>query len=147
MNLFIVNQTPVPVPRKYLKTALTHLVEQPFFNRFKRNKNKNLVLAFLQTNQARHLNLEFRGKDYATDVLSFSPTEDDDLGELVFCPDVLKKQSLEHGLSYRDELIYMVYHGVLHLLGYEHETNEKDAKKMFAIQDRAFASFLQRPKI
>ncbi|MNT92934.1 Endoribonuclease YbeY [compost metagenome] len=54
------------------------------------------------------------------------------------CPDVLKKQAKDHDLTYKHELGYMLLHGVLHLLGYDHETSEEDAEKMFKIQDEAF---------
>jgi probable rRNA maturation factor len=50
----------------------------------------------------------------------------------------LKRQAREHKLSFQHELGYMVLHGILHLLGYDHETSEADAEKMFAIQDEVF---------
>ncbi len=90
------------------------------------------------------MNHEFRGKDYATDVLSFDSLEPTSLGELVLCPEVLKRQAQEHGLTYQQELGYMLLHGVLHLLGYDHETNPKDAEKMFALQDAVFETLFEK---
>ncbi len=83
-------------------------------------------------------------KNKPTDVLSFDPIEPDDLGELVLCPSVLRKQAKEHKLKYEIELGYMVIHGVLHLLGYDHEKTEKEAKKMFRLQDLVFDALLER---
>ena len=79
-----------------------------------------------------------RGKAYATDVLSFAPAEPESLGELVICPEVVYEQSQRTGLSRREELAFMVLHGVLHLLGYDHETSKRDEAKMFALQEKIF---------
>ena len=102
-----------------------------------------LALVFLEKKPAQKINKEFRGKDYATDVLSFESMDPASLGELVMCPEVLKRQAKEHGLTFQKELGYMLLHGVLHLLGYDHETNEKDAKEMFDLQDSVFDKLLQ----
>ncbi len=101
-------------------------------------------MVFLDSQSAKKINYEFRKKNYATDVLSFSPIEPGSLGELVMCPDVLKKQAREHGLSFRQELTYMLLHGILHLLGYDHEKSAAEAKKMFQIQDRLFEKYRER---
>jgi probable rRNA maturation factor len=84
------------------------------------------------------MNFQYRKKKYETDVLSFDGDFQESFGELVLCPQVLKKQSLQHDLSFRQELTYMLIHGILHLLGYDHETSEKDAQRMFHIQDSLF---------
>lgn len=109
-----------------------------------KNAQKELTLVFLDKKPAHKINFEFRQKDYATDVLSFDSMDPDSLGELILCPDVLKRQALEHQLSYQHELGYMLLHGVLHLLGFDHETSEADAKKMFGLQDKVFATLLRK---
>jgi probable rRNA maturation factor len=101
-------------------------------------KDKELTIVFLDSDQAKRLNHQFRKKNYPTDVLSFSSEGESALGELVLCASVIKKQSCEHQLSFNQELGYLLLHGVLHLLGFEHEKDDKAAKKMFAIQDQAF---------
>jgi probable rRNA maturation factor len=101
-------------------------------------RRSQLVLVFVDRSEGQALNLTYRKKNYATDVLSFAPIEDDFLGELVFCTPVLVNQSREHGLSLEDELIYMLIHGLLHLLGYEHEKNKAQARQMFRLQDQIF---------
>jgi probable rRNA maturation factor len=87
---------------------------------------------------ARKLNREYRGKDYATDVLSFSGDGLSYLGELILCVEVVKRQAKNHALSFRDESAYLVLHGLLHLLGFEHEQGGTAAKKMYALQDNLF---------
>lgn len=109
-------------------------------------RGRVLCVAFVDRKSARELNRKFRRRDYATDVLSFEPLEPGDLGELVICPEVISKQSREHGLLVREELGYMVLHGFLHLLGYDHEKNAREEKRMFELQDRVFAELLKAPR-
>lgn len=146
MNILIVNESSHAAPRKFILQWMELLVSD-----LRRRKvlgaevtRKDLTLVFLDRKPAQKINNEFRGKDYATDVLSFESMDPSSLGELVLCPEVLKRQAKEHHLTYRQELGYMLVHGVLHLLGYDHETNEKDAQEMFSIQDRAFEALLKK---
>ena len=60
------------------------------------------------------------------------------LGELVLCGEVVRSQAEDHQLSLQEELGYLLIHGLLHLLGYEHEKGGKKAKIMFELQDRLF---------
>jgi probable rRNA maturation factor len=101
-----------------------------------------LTLVFLNKSKARALNKKFRKRDYATDVLSFSPeARGEGLGDLVFCPEVLVKQAKEQGHSFKKELDYMVIHGFLHLLGYDHEKSAREELKMTKLQDKLFSKF------
>ncbi len=139
MKLNIINQSQIRVPQTFLKKwieALALSLKEKGFPRVL--KNKELILVFLDTTQAKKLNFQFRGRNYATDVLSFDPIDPQSLGELVICPQVLKKQALRHGHSYSLELGYMVLHGVLHLLGFDHEDSEEEAEIMFKLQDEIF---------
>jgi probable rRNA maturation factor len=92
----------------------------------------------------RGLNREFRGKDYATNVLSFpvelppgvrSPL----LGDLAICAPVVAREAKEQGKALRDHYAHMVIHGTLHLLGYDH-IGESEAEKMEALETRLLAS-------
>lgn len=80
------------------------------------------------------LNRRFRGKNAPTDVLSFPAPgifrEQGMLGELVLCLPVLKKQALELDHSPEEELRVLLVHGVLHLLGYDHELGLRQAAAM-----------------
>ncbi len=86
------------------------------------------------------MNHQYRGRSGPTDVLSFSPVEGGDLGELAFCMEVLKRQALAAGHSLREEILMMLVHGFLHLLGYDHETSERDACRMFRLQAKLLGS-------
>ena len=83
------------------------------------------------------LNLEQRGVDRPTDVLSF-PIFDEDfddeelavLGDIVLCPEKAAMQAEEFGHSFERELAFLTVHSTLHLLGYDHETSEEDDRIM-----------------
>ena len=113
-------------------------------------ERRDLTVVFLDTIEAQAMNLKFRKKNYATDILSFSSDDPSHLGELVICPDVVRRQSVEHGHSYQLELGYMLIHGILHLLGHDHENGGRRARVMYQIQDEVFeklkASALNRSK-
>lgn len=138
MNLILVNQSKVRMPRKALHETVRFI--QKKLSKYNL-KSKDLTIVFIDPGTAKKMNHQFRGRNYATDVLSFEG-EDDSLGELVLCPQVLKKQAHDHDLSFHQELAYMIIHGVLHLLGYDHEESEKQARVMFKIQDRLFDQYL-----
>lgn len=126
------------MPRKFMETWLNFVIRDLQKNGLIKNTQLDLTVVFMGKSQAKKLNLEFRQRNYPTDVLSFEGDGKGVLGELVICPEVVKKQALEHDLTFREELGYMLLHGVLHLLGYDHEKNEAEAKVMFGIQDKVF---------
>ena len=92
----------------------------------------------------RRLNREFRDRDYATNVLSFPyepmPGEHTGLlGDLVICAPVIAREAREQGKLPRDHYAHMTIHGVLHLLGYDHETG-RDTARMEALERAILAS-------
>lgn len=92
----------------------------------------------------RRYNRQFRGRDYATNVLSFpyepAPGEHSGLlGDLVICAPVVAREAREQGKDARDHFAHMTIHGVLHLLGYDHE-DERDADAMEALETRILAT-------
>jgi probable rRNA maturation factor len=99
---------------------------------------------------------KYLGEPGPTDVLSFPmdelrpPSDDDEppeglLGDVVLCPAVTSRQAAEHGRSAQAEAEYLLVHGLLHLLGYDHAEPEEKAE-MFALKDRLLAAWdQQRP--
>jgi probable rRNA maturation factor len=73
--------------------------------------------------ELRRLNAAFRGKDYPTDVLSFPSGEPDSLGEIAISAQRAAAQAAEYGHGVDDEIRTLMLHGVLHLLGMDHETD------------------------
>ncbi len=97
---------------------------QSFARKLEREVAKGARFDCLVTGDAelRRLNAQFRGKDYATDVLSF-PGAEGHLGDLAISAARAKTQAREFGHSTEDELRILMLHGVLHLLGMDHETD------------------------
>ncbi len=142
MQLTLVNNSKKRCPKKFIDSWMVALAKK-----LKLKSKTELTLVFLDAKPARIINFEFRGRDYATDILSFESSVGDlssELGELVLCPSVLEKQAKEHEHSYNAELGYMLIHGVLHLLGFDHESRSpegrKQAEEMYALQDQLFDS-------
>ncbi|MBI2397654.1 MAG: rRNA maturation RNase YbeY [Xanthomonadales bacterium] len=109
----------------------------------KRRRAAEIHLLIADTASARALNRDFRGKDYATNVLSFpadlppgvrSPL----LGDLAICADVVAREAAEQGKRLRDHYAHLTIHGTLHLLGYDH-IDEHDATAMEALETRLLA--------
>ena len=91
-------------------------------------------LSFVLDDEIRELNKDYRGKDQPTDVLSFPMENNPDspvklLGDIVISVEKMIKQADEYGHSLDREMIYLVVHSVLHLLGYDH-MDEKDKEVM-----------------
>lgn len=147
MQVVIVNQSKVKI-NEAVAQSLVDLICKKLL-KYKPLKNrKNLArteisLVFLSALKMKKINNQFRLKNYVTDVLSFASSSSDSLGDLLFCPVVLKRQSLQHKHSFNHEMLYMLIHGILHLLGYEHEKSKKDALKMFVLQDRLFSQLTE----
>ncbi|MCW1249178.1 rRNA maturation RNase YbeY [Acaricomes phytoseiuli] len=101
------------------------------------------------------LHLEQLDEPGATDVISIpmdelrpgtatSPAPQGLLGDIVICPQVAQRQAAAGGHTTDDEILLLTTHGLLHLLGYDHET-EAERDEMFALQRRLLSDFLGRP--
>lgn len=116
---------PVPLRRfRPFLTRLLELLEQPV--------GTGLSLLLTDDREIHRLNLQWRGKDRPTDVLSFSLREgrgsrffhQGPLGDIVLSLPMVERQAVEKGWSLEEELAFLTLHGVLHLLGYDHERDE-----------------------
>ena len=84
----------------------------------------HVTIAIAPDARVRALNKRFRRKDKATDVLSFPAGERGELGDVVIAAGVARRQALAAGHSLQTELRVLALHGLLHLLGYDHETDD-----------------------
>ncbi|HMM78672.1 MAG TPA: rRNA maturation RNase YbeY [Pyrinomonadaceae bacterium] len=99
---------------------------------------RSFSIAFINDARMKQLNSTFRGKDWTTDVLSFpfeaQPFEpgSKNLGDIVISAEQAQKQATENGLSLEGEIKQLILHGVLHLCGYDHETDsgEMNAREL-----------------
>ncbi len=101
-------------------------------------------LSIVGDNEQHALNLQYRGVDRTTDVLSFPleesrPKEPCLLGDIVISAPQAKRQAEEYGHSLQREMCFLAVHGALHLLGYDHETPAQD-EEMQRLQEEVLGS-------
>lgn len=135
-SIELINQTQKRVPRKKLVSFASMALRILAKDHRLQFELASLTLVFVSKSSIRKINQQYRNKDKPTDVLSFSA--DEGLGELVLCYEVIQAYAKEHGVRTQDELTYVVLHGILHLLGYDHEGSKKKADQMFQLQDKLY---------
>ncbi len=96
------------------------------------NSESSATIAFVSDKRIRQLNQQFRGIDKTTDVLSFPADELDEsnLGDIAISIETAAKQAKENGLSLDDEIAQLILHGLLHLSGYDHETDNGEMNRL-----------------
>lgn len=96
---------------------------------------RNASVAFISDRRMKELNSFFRGKDSTTDVLSFPhepdefDTDKNNLGDIVISADQAARQAADNGLTLEVEIKQLILHGLLHLCGYDHETDNGEMNK------------------
>jgi probable rRNA maturation factor len=100
-------------------------------------EDRQATVVFVSDAAIRKLNRQFRGKDYATDVLSFPSQAESfetdakaNLGEIVISLDRAQVQAKESGLTLANEVEQLILHGLLHLCGYDHETDNGEMNRL-----------------
>jgi len=119
---------------------LVEKVVKVFAQAYKINKNKEISLAFVGDTEIKKLNKSYRGLNKATDILSF-PGEDNFLGEIIIDYDQIKRQAVSFKNSAKKELIFILVHGLLHLIGYEDET-DKEREEMIKLGEKFIKNYL-----
>jgi len=138
--------------RRAAQHALEHLPPQAIRPLKESSKVKyQISISVLGLKAMQKMNKEFRNKDYPTDVLSFSRLGTTipllplfDIGDLLICLPVAKKQAIEYQETLKEELERLTVHGVLHLFGFDHEISKKEEKKMFRLQNKILKSLSNR---
>jgi len=109
-----------PQFRRWVKVALQQDVQ--------------MVLRIVDEIEGRALNASYRGKDYATNVLTFVYDDSEPLyGDVVICAPVVAREAKEQGKDWLAHFAHLTIHAVLHLQGYDHET-QRDAQEMEALE-------------
>lgn len=119
----------------YLNEVINHTLE------VMDAKESIFTIIFVTKEEIHELNKQYRGVDRVTDVISFALEDVNDvsltdvrvLGDIYICIDRMKEQALEYGHSETRELSFLTVHGLLHLLGYDHQTKEEE-EIMFNLQ-------------
>ncbi|HSE86117.1 MAG TPA: rRNA maturation RNase YbeY [Candidatus Binatia bacterium] len=108
-----------------------------------------LCLVLVGNAEIRKLNDKFRKKDYPTDVLSF-PVGDELpravklLGDVVISLEKAREQAKQRGRTLNEEIVTLLIHGIVHLLGYDHERSPKDARLMDRLEKKIYRALCDR---
>jgi probable rRNA maturation factor len=104
-----------------------------------------LTIRFVDASEGQVLNRDYRGKDYATNVLTFAYNEGDDIpddaptqADIILCTDVLEKEAREQKKSVEEHTAHLIVHGVLHAQGYDHE-DDHEATEMETLETEILA--------
>ena len=99
-----------------------------------------ITVRIVDTEEGQKLNRDYRGKDYATNVLTFDYTQEPVVtADLVLCAPVVAREALEQGKTLPAHYAHLLIHATLHAQGYDHETGEEDAQEMEALEIRLLA--------
>lgn len=129
-----------PVTAKKILTIINYILSKTG------NKKNSLEVELVSDNEIKKLNIKYRAKHKATDVLSFVWENSDFigpvnyLGTMALAPKYIKQQAKRWGRTYQEEFIRSLAHGTLHLLGFDH-ISKRDAKKMYALQETVVKKF------
>jgi len=135
MKIEINNQANYKIDLKLAKKVIS-----AFARAYKINKNKEISLAFVGDAEMKKLNHAYRGLNKATDVLSFS-SDGDYLGEIIVDYNQIKRQAGRFNNSAEQEMIFILTHGLLHLSGYNDET-EKQREEMIKMGKEFIKNYL-----
>lgn len=110
----------------------------------RRRRATELSIRIVGSNEGRAMNLQYRDRDYATNVLSFPADLPPAvklplIGDLVICAPLIASEALAQGKRPRDHYAHMTIHGLLHLLGHDHQI-DTDAEQMESLETRILAT-------
>ncbi len=129
------NQTSFRVDKKFYTGVAKKVLKG------ENKERQKISLAFVDKEEIKNLNKKFRKKNKPTDVLSFrldgsfGGKKQKLLGEIVICPEVVKENSEKYKEQFRQEMAKVFVHGILHLLGYDHEKSKRAELLMDEKQD------------
>ena len=93
--------------------------------------DSSVTVAFVSDKKIRELNRQFRSVDKATDVLSFpSDSDDSEMGDIAISVETAARQAKQNGLTLNGEIAQLILHGLLHLSGYDHETDNGEMNRL-----------------
>ncbi|MDE6142196.1 MAG: rRNA maturation RNase YbeY [Bacilli bacterium] len=136
-NFDIIDEYGCTFDYNYLDEVINHTLKMM------KVEKANLSIIFIDDETMHRYNLEYRGIDRTTDVLSFAlednqtfKTEIRRLGDIFISIPKMQKQAKEYNHSEKRELSFLTVHGLLHLLGYDHTRSEEEERIQFELQDK-----------
>jgi probable rRNA maturation factor len=133
--LEINNLTDQKIDKRFLENIVERVLKG------EKKKIKELSLALVEKERIKELNKTYRAKNRPTDVLAFNDKKE--LKEIIISPSEVKKNAKKFKISFKKELTRVLIHGLLHILGYEHEKNHKQAEIMEKKQEKYLSLILK----
>lgn len=140
--VLITEEVPAQCNPDNLRSLVAHHLEK-----LQLHPECTLSISFVDLDRMTDLHVQWMDEPGATDVLSFpmdelrvGDREPGILGDVVICPEFIEGQAREKGVPVSEEIEFLLTHGILHLIGYDHAT-EEDYAEMFALQDELLASW------
>jgi probable rRNA maturation factor len=126
--MITINDDEFKIEQEYYLDKLEEVVKQL-------NLQGDIVIKLGGKEEAQELNSRYLQRDYPTDVLSFPfneevPEEGFYLGDIFVCYPIAGEQAKENGITPEEELLTLMIHGILHLAGYDHETDSGEMEKL-----------------
>lgn len=147
LKIYYANEQKIVKIPLSLRSLISRVVKSTLENE-NFGKDAEVSVSFVDNETIHKLNLEYRGKDKPTDVLSFPMTDGDEengdidlstgavmLGDIIISAEKAMEQANEYGHGIEREICFLAVHSTLHLLGYDHETSEDDEKYMNQTQE------------
>lgn len=149
MSVEVNNESAIPVDEQALQTVVAFALDSLHVH-----QDAELAIVLVDEAAMEQLHLQWMDEPGPTDVLSFpmdelrpgsdeAPTPPGLLGDIVLCPQVAIAQAETAGHSALDEMLMLTVHGVLHLLGFDHATDDEE-KEMFGLQRDILVGHAQR---
>ena len=148
MKLSLSLQQDFQAPELVLKRVYIKKVIETALRYIDVDQDCEIGIACVDNDESHKLNLEYRKKDKPTNVLSFPSDIPEEIlplldawpmGDLVICIPVVLQEAIDQSKTPIEHFTHMLVHGVLHLMGYDHETSEADAEEMEALEIKILA--------
>lgn len=110
-----------------------------------KKRNCSVSIVFLSETAMRQYNCIYRKKNYVPDILSFPGDDDTYLGDMLLCKAIIKKHAAQFNISEPEELLRVVIHGMLHMLGYTHKSYDPE-EDMLIYQENLLHKILEKEK-
>ena len=121
----IINLTTEKIDSRFLKKIAEKVLKE------EKIENKDLSIVLIDSKKITELNKKYRNKNFPTDVLSFpGEMKFGTIGEIFICMQEARKNSKKYKVSEKKELARIMIHGILHLLGYDHEKDKSNSEEM-----------------
>lgn len=140
MEIIVQNKTERTIDSKKVSNIAKKVIEKELAD----TEIGSLNILLTDDAEITSINKQFRNKEESTDILSFGyGLEEEPIGDIVISLERISEQSQEFGNSFEEELLYITIHGVLHVLGYNHEGDDTEDEEIFLLQKKYFRELVK----